>query len=118
MEFYKLVYEGCIVTVRLLSASKPSFFRAFLMVLLTLQVSGAHPDMERNMRDQREQFVRMQAEMNKIPDHKVKDWTLHKDVDDSVYWFSRMMKRSTRDPPAGWTKDKNGEWVGPSKDEL
>ena len=64
---------------------------------------------------------RMEMEhLSKIPSHKVDDWSVHKDVDDSFYWFSRSLKRSQREPPPGWKKDSNGKWVGPprTRDEL
>ena len=42
-------------------------------------------------------------------------WSVHKDVDDSEYFFSRALKRSEREPPAGWTKDSKGKWQPPEK---
>lgn len=37
------------------------------------------------------------------------EWTLHTDIDDSVYWFSRSRMKSQREPPPGWMKH-NGKW--------
>ena len=57
--------------------------------------------------------------LNTLKVDAVQDWTLHNDVDQSVYWFSRTLKRSVREPPPGWTKNEKGKWVPPKKkDEL
>jgi len=37
-------------------------------------------------------------------------WSLHKDVDGSVYWFNKATMTSVKDPPPGWAKDADGEW--------
>ena len=81
---------------------------------------GMSKEWEEQMRQRREAHAAEMKHYNSIPSDKVSDWTLHKDVDDSVYWFSRSLKRSTRDPPKGWTKDKSGGWVAPPRvrDEL
>ena len=66
-----------------------------------------------------------QKHLNNIPTEKISDWTIHKDVDDTYYWFSRRARRSQREPPPGWVKKegvkKNGGWLGPKpppRDEL
>ena len=58
--------------------------------------------------------------LNKIHADEVDDWTIHTDVDDSIYWFSRFLKRSQREAPKGWTKNDKGKWVAPKrkKEEL
>ena len=35
-------------------------------------------------------------------------WTLHKDVDDSVYWFNKARMKSVKEPPPGWMKTADG----------
>ena len=37
-------------------------------------------------------------------------WSLHTDVDGSVYWFNKASMRSVKEPPPGWAKDGN-TWV-------
>ena len=37
-------------------------------------------------------------------------WTLHHDVDDSVYWFNKAKMRSQKEPPEGWAQDAEGAW--------
>ena len=74
-------------------------------------------------KEQKEKMRMHQMEMehlSKIHSDKVEDWTIHTDVDDSKYWFSRSLKRSQREPPKGWTKDKDGKWKAPPrrKEEL
>ena len=59
--------------------------------------------------------------LEKVPNDSVDDWTVHKDVDDSYYWFSHKLKRSSKEPPTkGWTKGYDGKWRGPprKRDEL
>ena len=38
------------------------------------------------------------------------EWTIHKDVDDSFYWFNKAQMKSQKEPPPGWAKDASGEW--------
>jgi hypothetical protein len=84
------------------------------------EMPGMNKDWEEQMRQRREAHAAEMKHYNSIPNDKVSDWTIHKDVDDSMYWFSRSLKRSTREPPKGWTKDKSGNWVAPprNRDEL
>ena len=35
-------------------------------------------------------------------------WSLHKDVDDSVYWFNKQRMKSVKEPPPGWVKTADG----------
>ena len=37
-------------------------------------------------------------------------WTVHKDVDDSVYWFNKARMKSVKEPPPGWVKTTDGSW--------
>ena len=73
---------------------------------------------DRKMKEHHEEM----KHLNKIKNHEVDDWTVHIDVDDSVYWFSRMLKRSVKEPPEGWKKsEKTGKWIPPPRkprDEL
>lgn len=47
------------------------------------------------------------------------EWTLHTDVDDSVYWFSRSRMKSVKEPPPGWLQDAaSGKWRLGSEEEL
>ena len=77
-----------------------------------------HDEMHRKMKEHHEEM----KHLNKIKNHEVDDWTVHIDVDDSVYWFSRMLKRSVKEPPEGWKKsEKTGKWIPPPRkprDEL
>lgn len=46
-------------------------------------------------------------------------WTLHTDVDGSVYWFMRSSMESRKEPPPGWRKDtESGEWAIGTPQEL
>ena len=46
-------------------------------------------------------------------------WDLHKDVDESVYWFNRATLTSVKEPPAGWVKDAEGQWIfDPTREEV
>ena len=76
--------------------------------------------MKDNMKENMKAHMAEMESLGKKPDSTAKDWTIHKDVDDTFYWFSRSLKRSVRDPPAGWTKDSKGGWVAPKviRDEL
>jgi hypothetical protein len=93
------------------------------MVLLTLHLSQAAKGKKNDIEDQtfkRMEEMRRQHEMemrhlSKIKSHEVDDWTLHHDVDGSIYWFSRTLKRSEKDPPKGWTKDSKGVWKAPPR---
>ena len=106
---------------------------AFLLLALSLvgstsgakknkenDMPGMNKDWEEQMRQRREAHAAEMRHYNSIPNDKVTDWSIHKDVDDSMYWFSRSLKRSTREPPKGWTRDKSGTWVAPPRvrDEL
>ena len=35
-------------------------------------------------------------------------WSLHRDVDDSVYWFNKQRMKSVKEPPPGWVKTADG----------
>lgn len=37
-------------------------------------------------------------------------YTLHEDVDGSIYWFSRSLMKSVKEPPPGWAKGADGKW--------
>ena len=37
-------------------------------------------------------------------------WTVHKDVDDSIYWFNKARMKSVKEPPPGWVKTTDGTW--------
>lgn len=37
-------------------------------------------------------------------------WSLHKDIDGSVYWFNKQQMKSVKEPPPGWVQESNGEW--------
>ena len=37
-------------------------------------------------------------------------WTLHEDVDGSIYWFSHSKMESRKEPPPGWVKGEDGKW--------
>ena len=65
-------------------------------------------------------FSANKEHLDKTPDEKINDWTVHEDVDGSFYWFSRSHFRSIRKPPPGWTKDSKGKWKAPPirRDEL
>uniref|UniRef100_A0A7S2NBV4 WW domain-containing protein n=1 Tax=Haptolina brevifila TaxID=156173 RepID=A0A7S2NBV4_9EUKA len=77
---------------------------------------GWESEMQQKMRAHQMEMEHLQ----KISSDKVSDWTIHTDVDDSHYWFSRSLKRSVREPPQGWTKDEKGKWKAPprQRDEL
>ena len=75
-------------------------------------------DAERRHQDIMRQHHEEMKHLNKIhKDHEDFEctWTEHKDVDDSIYFFSRMLKRSEREPPASWTKDAKGKWKPPKR---
>ena len=104
--------------------------RLLTLVVLALYVGSAtakkgkkdeaHERHMDEMTQRRKELMRETEHLSKIKDHEVSDWSLHTDVDDSVYWFSRSLKRSVKEAPKGWTKDKQGKWQGPprSKQEL
>ena len=62
------------------------------------------------MEARQQQWAAEHAHLSKTPSHAVDDWTIHEDVDGSFYWFSRLLKRSEREPPKGWTRGKDGKW--------
>lgn len=46
-------------------------------------------------------------------------WTIHRDVDDSEYWFSRSRMESVKEPPPGWVKTSTGwEFKGDSAADV
>jgi len=93
---------------------------ALIIALAASSAADVHEGVHEEHRERLKQYHAEQAHLNKIPSHEVDDWTIHKDVDDSMYWFSRSLRRSTRDAPAGWTKNSAGEWKAPPRrrDEL
>ncbi len=91
---------------------------ALLMCAATAHAKGAPDprDFDSGLDERMRQHHAEMKRLNKIPVSEVHDWTLHKDVDESVYWFSRTLKRSVRDAPTGWTKGPDGEWKAPPRD--
>ena len=94
---------------------------AFLLIV-TQRADAKTPrgDANQRVRDTMAQHQAEMKELNKVHSDKVNDWTIHTDVDDSQYWFSRTLKRSQREPPKGWKKDDKGKWKAPprQRDEL
>ena len=84
------------------------------------QVAGSNNHHEERLNSKHRMHMEEMKHLNSVPDHAVEDWSLHTDVDDSVYWFSRSLKRSVKEAPKGWTKDADGKWQRPpsSRDEL
>ena len=73
------------------------------------------------MHHKREAYMAEKRKRDAAHHDDVSDWSIHTDVDDSVYWYSRLLMRSVKEPPKGWTKDeKTGKWKPPSwgKEEL
>ena len=78
-------------------------------------------DMEAASRARRKAHASEMKKLDATPDEKIDDWTLHTDyADNSKYWFSRMFKRSRKEPPKGWTLDPKKGWRAPprKRDEL
>ena len=73
---------------------------------------------ESRMEADRRRWHEQQQHYNKVPIDKIKDWTVHTDIDDSMYWYSRSMRRSIKEPPPGWKKNKSGKWVGPDEPKM
>ena len=38
-------------------------------------------------------------------------WTVHEDVDGSIYWFNKQKMKSVLEPPEGWAKGEDGKWA-------
>lgn len=99
--------------------------RALVLAALVAGATCKRPDPEKppwhdhdSIRYHMERHHEEMKHLNKIhKDHEEFEcsWTVHKDVDDSIYFFSRLLKRSEREPPKSWRKNDMGEWQPPAK---
>lgn len=77
-------------------------------------------DLHESHKQRQAEFHEEMKHLRKIKSDDVDDWTVHKDVDDTYYFFSRTLKRSQKEAPKGWTKTSAGMWKAPprKRDEL